>query len=142
VWQLYKEAQPEFDCNCGTPSVTRPASVRQLLEAIACSDGDTVDDSIEDLYKHYARMASNLSFAKLWWMCLKCLYVPVMIKLHASADHDNLWHGELVPRNHSLVHCLLSRLELKLMSLHQGHLLAILPTPFSLLAMLLIPLHL
>jgi hypothetical protein len=142
MWQLHKEAQPEFDCKCGTPSATRPASGRQLLEAIACSDGDTVDDSFEDLYKHYARMASDSSFAEWWWMRLECSYVSVMIKLHASANHDNLGHGELVPRNDSLVRYPLSRLELKLTSPHQGHLLAILPILFYLLAMLLIPLHL
>jgi hypothetical protein len=75
LWELSQSLKgKEFECECGKekePETAMGAGVEQLL-AVACSDGDEVNDSVEELQKHYEGMAEMSSFAELWTIRLQC----------------------------------------------------------------------
>jgi hypothetical protein len=67
----------DFKCECDKDKDTEPQA--QLREesalAIACSDGDVVDDSIVELQAHYEDMAKMSGFAELWDLRINCAFV-------------------------------------------------------------------
>jgi hypothetical protein len=65
----------DFKCDCGMEQ--SPLVFPEALLAVACSDGDVVDDSLEELQKHYEGMANSSSFAELWDIRIRCSYVAV-----------------------------------------------------------------
>jgi hypothetical protein len=77
LWDLAARVrQKEFRCNCDQDEdkeETRQAQMdREGTLAIACSDGDVVNDSLEELQNHYEGMAKMSSFAELWNIRITC----------------------------------------------------------------------
>jgi hypothetical protein len=52
MWNLVKGGQPAFACQCGESPIFKPASGSELTLAVACSDGDVIQDSMEQLQAH------------------------------------------------------------------------------------------
>jgi hypothetical protein len=78
LWELSKSALLDYHCDCGSkrpddggPSV-RSQVGREKTLAIACSDGDVVEDSLDELQEHYEGMAKDSAFAEMWSMRLSC----------------------------------------------------------------------
>lgn len=68
-----------FKCDCGTKQ--SPFFFPEALLAVACSDGDVVDDSVEELQRHYEGMANSSSFAELWDIRIRCSYITIALSL-------------------------------------------------------------
>jgi hypothetical protein len=76
LWDLTKDSLTDFKCECGKDEPgTEPIGGRETTLAIACSDGDVVDDGVEELQAHYEEMAKQSSFAELWNIRIQCAYV-------------------------------------------------------------------
>jgi hypothetical protein len=73
AWDASKAGQPALKCEC--PGVPQPPAMGSASTAIACSDGEPVEDSPEDLEKHYERMAEDSSFADMWSIRATCMCV-------------------------------------------------------------------
>lgn len=70
AWNANKDAQPQLKCECpGAPALPAMGSA---THAIACSDGDPVDDSVEQLQELYEKMAKDSSFADMWGLRVSC----------------------------------------------------------------------
>jgi hypothetical protein len=69
---LAKSLRAEFKCECGKDGARQDLSGRESTFAIACSDGDDVEDSVEELHAHYEKMAKFSSFAELWSVRVQC----------------------------------------------------------------------
>jgi hypothetical protein len=54
LWEVLKAGQPTFSCEC--PAKERIANLMDANSAIACGDGDVVEDSLKELQEHYERM--------------------------------------------------------------------------------------
>jgi hypothetical protein len=79
MWELSQalKGKPEFRCHCGEdpePETIFLGPPEQEL-AVSCSDGDKVDDTVEDLQEHFERMAKMSSFAELWPIRIQCSLV-------------------------------------------------------------------
>jgi hypothetical protein len=78
LWELSRSALLDYHCECGSKrpgddiSGGRNQVGRELTLAIACSDGDVVEDSLDELQEHYEGMAKDSAFAEMWSMRLMC----------------------------------------------------------------------
>lgn len=78
LWELAAIIrQKEFRCNCDQDKEETPQARmdREGTLSIACSDGDVVNDSLEELQTHYEGMAKMSSFAELWNIRIGCASV-------------------------------------------------------------------
>jgi hypothetical protein len=76
LWDLTKDTLTDFKCECGKDEpATKRLGGRETTLAIACSDGDVVDDNVDELQMHHEEMAKQSSFAELWDMRIQCAYV-------------------------------------------------------------------
>jgi hypothetical protein len=64
----------EFRCECDKDKEPETTAIdgRETTLAIACSDGDVVEDSVEELQKHYEGMAEMSSLAEFWGVRVQC----------------------------------------------------------------------
>lgn len=73
AWNLWKDARPNFGCECS--DAPKPVLLGDAQNAILCSDGDPVTDTLEELQKHYEGMAKYSSFADVWILRARCVCV-------------------------------------------------------------------
>jgi hypothetical protein len=66
------DLQPTLECNCGGAPAPAPKAWAEANTAIACGDGEEVTDGLEELQRHYERMAQDSSFAEIWSARVKC----------------------------------------------------------------------
>lgn len=72
-WELQKTREERFLCECaGTAKPTRVASGAEMGLAVACSDGDAVEDSLDELRMHFEKLAQTSSFADMWTHRVRC----------------------------------------------------------------------
>jgi hypothetical protein len=76
LWAVNKGALVELNCECDKPSTPPARGGLETTLAIACSDGDIVSDSLDELQTHYEGMAEFSGFAELWNIRVSCSYVP------------------------------------------------------------------
>lgn len=75
LWNLHKNNIIEFKCSCSpTPSVP-PFVMENALSAISCTDGDPVDDTVEELQAVYDRLIGDSMFGVIWGGRARCSYV-------------------------------------------------------------------
>ena len=77
AWNAQKDALPQLKCEC--PSAPALPAMGDGSYAIACSDGDPVNDSLEELQERYEKMAKDSSFADMWGLRVACSCVSFMI---------------------------------------------------------------
>ncbi len=65
LWDLQKNDAAQFKCECSSGAKTIP-NTNGATAAIACGDGDAVEDSVEALQAHYEKMSQDSMFAELW----------------------------------------------------------------------------
>ena len=70
AWNVNKDAQPPLKCEC--PGAPVPPTIWDAHLTIMCSDGDPVDDSLEELQELYEKMATDSSFADMWDLRVSC----------------------------------------------------------------------
>jgi hypothetical protein len=76
LWDVNKGKLVELKCECDKSATPPALAGRETTLAIACSDGDVVADSLDELQTHYEGMAEFSDFAELWDMRVSCSYVP------------------------------------------------------------------
>jgi hypothetical protein len=72
LWDMAKGALVDNKCECGDKRRAPAGREYERTLAIACSDGDVVDDSLGELREHFERMAQDSSFAESWSLRLIC----------------------------------------------------------------------
>lgn len=72
LFRLWNEDR--FTCAC-TPDGPTPnrEDLESVATAIACGDGDVVEDSVEDLQVVFDELAKTSSFADIWPMRARCV---------------------------------------------------------------------
>lgn len=69
AWNLQKAGRPTLKCDCSGKTVVPLGDARI---AIACSDGEPVTDTVEELQRHYEAVAQYSSFADIWTARTSC----------------------------------------------------------------------
>jgi hypothetical protein len=80
LWDLVRVGLLDYRCECGEKTPRRAGGSfvgRDALPAVACSDGDPVEDSLDKLQEHYEGMAHDSTFAELWSIRMMCSCVSV-----------------------------------------------------------------
>ncbi|PSS36784.1 hypothetical protein PHLCEN_2v1415 [Hermanssonia centrifuga] len=72
LWDLQKNGTEQFKCKCGGGANPVPRTDGATV-AIACGEGDVVEDSIEELQAHYEKMSQDSTFAELWTVHASCV---------------------------------------------------------------------
>jgi hypothetical protein len=69
-WELGLDSEPEEECNSGAGT----QNIFETTTAIACTDGDPVSDSLEELNAWYEQLAATSSFADVLDIHVRCAY--------------------------------------------------------------------
>lgn len=72
LWAVMRMAQEQLRCQC-SPLDPPPSSGLDATLAIICGDGEKVEDTVEEIEEHQARIAEDSSFAELWTMRAFCV---------------------------------------------------------------------
>jgi hypothetical protein len=92
LWDLKKETLTDFKRECGKDEPrTELYGGKETTLAIACSDGDIVDDSVDELQMHYEEMAKQSSFAEFWNWRVQCAYVSCSMLPRSSPYVSRQW---------------------------------------------------
>lgn len=70
IWTAVKENQ--LQCRCSEP-MPESNHVADAGIAILCGDGEKVEDTVEELEEHQARLAQESSFGELWTIRAVCV---------------------------------------------------------------------
>lgn len=72
-WDLQKVREDSFVDDCSTaPKPPRVASGGEMGLAVACGDGDVVEDSLEALQAHFDEVGKTSSFVDNWTHRIRC----------------------------------------------------------------------
>jgi hypothetical protein len=72
-WELQRSREVRLPCDCSTGS--RPPRVADGAEmglAVACSDGEEVNDSLEELKDHFEMVGKTSKFVDMWTHRVRC----------------------------------------------------------------------
>jgi hypothetical protein len=72
LWDMAKGKLINNKCDCGGAWRLPSGRDDETTLAIACSDGDVVDDSLDELREYFENLAQASSFAELWPPRLMC----------------------------------------------------------------------
>lgn len=72
LWQLSSGNYSLFRCQCPGPKGPQAVRIIETTAAIACGEGDPVDQGLDDLKQDYARMAQLSDFADVWPIRAAC----------------------------------------------------------------------
>jgi pimeloyl-ACP methyl ester carboxylesterase len=86
LWDVNKATLTELKCGCDKSGTPVNMVGRETGLAVACSDGDVVEDSIDELQTQYEGMAKFSDFAELWGMRVSCSYIFFVAFPHCLAD--------------------------------------------------------
>ena len=75
LWELQKNNTEALDCRCGPGPVPTPYKSPDAIAGIACSDGEVVNDSPEDLEAVFNKLVEDSMFGLLWGGRIRCVYV-------------------------------------------------------------------
>lgn len=75
LWNLHKNSTIQFKCSCGPIPPVPSFLLDNAVTAISCTDGDPVDDTVEELQAVYNRLIGDSMFGVLWNGRARCSYV-------------------------------------------------------------------
>jgi hypothetical protein len=75
MWSANKGKLAQLECECDESAVPAPLAGHETTLSIACGDADVVDDSVDELQKHFEGMAKFSDFAEWWDIHVSCAYV-------------------------------------------------------------------
>ena len=74
--RFYSQLQEKLQCDCPSTPPGLPYKPREEAGmAVACTDGDPVNDTLSEMREYFERLAETSSFGELWTIRLNCLWV-------------------------------------------------------------------
>ena len=84
LWRLQKTDMVEFNCRCGQKPKP-PASFNvDATAAISCTDGEPVEDTVEELKKYWETILEDSMLGVFWDLRARCSYVYAPLALLVS----------------------------------------------------------
>ena len=82
LWQFSfrRAAESLIQCDCPLSGAEEQASY--FIEpsiAIACGDGEPVNEGVDELREFYERLGADSFFGEVWWIHATCSWVPVKL---------------------------------------------------------------